>query len=402
MNIEQEVIRTVVSIIILVVGGRLLGTVCNKFRVPEIIGFIVAGIILGPYAFGSTLSLFDAPLMELGGLLSAFSQIAAIIILFAAGLHFTFNDFKKVGLKAAIVSGTEFLISISIAYYIALSFGLDWTIAAIIAATFGATSIAVSVTVLEEIDKEKNPEAKLLVNAAVLDDILGLAVLSAVTALILSNATIGLGSIIFSVGQALGFWVLLVLAAVFFIPKIMFIARHKGTRPSIDVTAVGSAFGLASIASLLGLNPIVGSFAAGMGLASSHISRHIKEYVETLKFVAAPLFFTVVGANIDLSTLGELNIILFIVLLLVATMTKFFGAGIPSSFLLKNKNKGFKVGLGMIARSEVAFITAGVGFTTGIIDNSIYSTLALIILVTVFISPISLRYAYKSKINSQK
>lgn len=394
MNVEQEVVRAVIAVILLVGVGRLLGMICQRFRVPDLVGYVVAGMIFGPHAIGGRLMLFDVPIVELDGLLSIFSQIAAIIILFAAGLHFTFTDLRKVGLKASIVSGIEFLLSISLAFYVSLLFGLEWTVAAIIATTFGATSIAVSVTVLEELKKEKNREAKLLVNVAVLDDILGLAVLSAVTALILANAGLEFGSIFLSTGGALAFWIMLVLAAVFFLPKIMKMAKLKGTAATTDVAAIGSAFGFSSIATLLGLNPIVGAFAAGMGLASSHIGKHVREYVESLKYVAAPLFFAIIGANVDLTKIGDLSIVMFLILLAVAVTTKIFGAGMPSSILLKNKNHGLKVGLGMIARSEVAFITAGVGLATGIIDNNIYSTLALVILATVFISPLSLRQAY--------
>ncbi|TFH01990.1 MAG: cation:proton antiporter [Nitrosopumilus sp.] len=397
MNIEQEVIQSVIAVLLLVGVGRILGMLCSRFGFPEIIGYVVTGIVLGPYAIGGQIALFDEPLIRLEGLLAVFSQIAAIIILFAAGLHFTFDDLKKVGPRAGIVSGIEFLLSVSIAYYVCILFGLDWTVAAIIATTFGATSIAVSTTVLEGLGKTKNKEAKLLVNVAILDDILGLAVLSAVVALILSNSVFDFGSVLFSTAKALGFWLLLVVGAVFFLPKMMVLLKHKGTMATTDVTVIGSAFGFASIAGLLGLNPIVGAFAAGMGLASSHIGKHVREYVGTLKYVAAPLFFAVIGAHVDLNNIWNLSPLLFLALLLAAVSTKIFGSGLPASILLKSKNSGFKVGFGMVARSEVAFITAGVGISSGIIDNGIYSTLTFVILSTIFISPILLRIAYFKK-----
>ena len=394
MNIEQEVIHSVIAVLLLVGMGRILGMLCSRFGFPEIIGYVVTGIVLGPYAIGGQILLFDEPLILLKGLLSIFSQIAAIIILFAAGLHFTFNDLKKVGPKAGIVSGIEFLMSVSVAYYVGIWLGLDWTVALIIATTFGATSIAISTTILEELKKEKNKEAKLLINVAILDDILGLAVLSAVVALIFSNSTFDFSSILFSTMTAIGFWILLVIGAVFFLPKMMILLKHRGTRATTDVTVIGTAFGFASIAEFLGLNPIVGAFAAGMGLASSHIGMHVREYVNTLKYIAAPLFFAVIGAHVDLENIWSINPLLFLVLLMVAISTKFFGSGLPASILLKSKSKGFKVGVGMMARSEVAFITAGVGITSGIIDNNIYSTLVFVILATMFISPILLRIAY--------
>ncbi len=395
MNIEQELIQAVIAVLLLVGVGRILGMLCSRFGFPEIIGYVVTGIILGPYAIGGQMILFDEPLIKLEGLLTTFSQMAAIVILFSAGLHFTFKDLKKVGLRAGIISGVEFLLSVSVAYYVCILFGLDWTVAAIIATTFGATSIAISTTILEELGKSKNKEAKLMVNIAILDDVLGLAVLSTVIALVLSNSSFDFSSIIFSTTKALVFWILLVVGAVFFLPKLLTLLGHKGTRSIMDVTVIGSAFGFASIAQLLGLSPIVGAFAAGMGFASSHISKHVREYVETLKYVAAPLFFAVIGAHVDLNNIWNISPLLFIVLLLIAVSTKVFGSGVPASILLKSKKDGFKVGFGMIARSEVAFITAGVGITSGIIDNNVYSTLTFIILGTIFIGPILLKYSFK-------
>lgn len=395
MNIEQELIQAVIAVLLLVGVGRILGMLCSRFGFPEIIGYVVTGIILGPYAIGGQMILFDEPLIKLEGLLTTFSQMAAIVILFSAGLHFTFKDLKKVGLRAGIISGVEFLLSVSVAYYVCILFGLDWTVAAIIATTFGATSIAISTTILEELGKSKNKEAKLMVNIAILDDVLGLAVLSTVIALVLSNSSFDFSSIIFSTTKALVFWILLVVGAVLFLPKLLTLLGHKGTRSIMDVTVIGSAFGFASIAQLLGLSPIVGAFAAGMGFASSHISKHVREYVETLKYVAAPLFFAVIGAHVDLNNIWNISPLLFIVLLLIAVSTKVFGSGVPASILLKSKKDGFKVGFGMIARSEVAFITAGVGITSGIIDNNVYSTLTFIILGTIFIGPILLKYSFK-------
>ena len=397
MYLESDVIRAVIAVIILVSAGRLLGNVCSRFKMPEIIGYVTAGIILGPYALGGQIILFEGPIIQLDFLLNSFAQIAAIIILFSAGLHFTAKDLRKVGIKALIVSSFAFLLPVFVAYYVSIFFGLDWIVAAIIAATFGATSIAISVTILEELGKEKREEAKLLVNAAVLDDIFGLAVLSAVTTMALTHSSMNITDISLSAAQALGLWIVIVLAAIFFLPKILHIVKIRESEATTDVAVMGSAFGFASIAALLGLNPIVGAFAAGMGLAESHINKHVREYVKALKFVAAPLFFAVIGTQIDLSQIWNISGLLFLALLAVAVTTKIVGAGIPSSLLLKSKNKGFKVGFGMVGRSEVAFITAGVGLSSGIIDNEIYSTLAFIILITVFITPILLRQAYSKE-----
>ena len=394
MDIQTQVIEAVIASIILIVAARLLGKLCTKFQIPELVGYVTAGLILGPFAFGQFLWLYDRPMINLDGLLPIFSQIAAIVILFSAGLHFTFKDLRKIGLKAGIISGIEFLFTVFVSYNIAIMMGLESSVSLIIATTFGATSIAVSVVVLEQIKKENEQEAKLLINIAVLDDILGLALLSAATGLILNQQPIDIGFLGISVGEAILFWILLVVVAVIFLPRIMKISGIKGSITTTDVAATGSAFGFASIASLLGLNPIVGAFAAGMGLAGSHLNKHVREFIDSIKMIFTPLFFAVIGANVNWNHVENISITLFLVLLAIAVGTKFFGASVPSSILLRNKKSGIKIGFGMISRSEVAFITAGIGLSTGIINNEIYSTLTFVILSTVFIGPLMLRWSY--------
>jgi Kef-type K+ transport system membrane component KefB len=140
----------------------------------------------------------------------------------------------------------------------------------------------------------------------------------------------------------------------------------------------GSAFGIAAIASIIGLNPIVGAFAAGMGLAGSKLAKQVREFVGELQIIFAPFFFAVMGAHVDISNILNIDIILFFVILIIAILSKILGSGIPAIILLKNKNKGLRIGLAY-----------------GIISESIFSTLVFVILGTIFIGPILLRYSFK-------
>jgi len=152
---------------------------------------------------------------------------------------------------------------------------------------------------------------------------------------------------------------------------------------------------MAAIASIIGLNPIVGAFAAGMGLAGSKLAKQVKEFVGELQIIFAPFFFAIMGAHVDISNILNIDIILFFVILIIAILSKILGSGIPAIILLKNKNKGLRIGYGMIVRGEIAFITAGLGLAYGIISESIFSTLVFVILGTIFIGPILLRYSFK-------
>jgi Kef-type K+ transport system membrane component KefB len=401
---EFDVIPTIIGILFIVIPSMLLGKLCSRFGLSEIIGFVIGGVILGPFALGGIIPFFDKPIVQLDELTLMLWQMSGIVILFSAGLHFTFKDLLSAGYKAAIIGTLGLIMPLVLGYAISLAFGFDWMVSILIAATLSATSIVISVTLLEELGKEKTQEGNILVNAAVLDDVLGLAVLSSVVSIIAVNSLPSIESVLITTGESLIFWLLLLLGAVFILPKIIHgIAIAKSTslemRGTKQATALGAAFGFAAIASAVGLNPIVGAFAAGMGLAGSKLAGQVREFVGELKIVLAPLFFAIIGAHVDLRQISEVNVIFFLVILAVAILSKVLGCGIPAAVLLRNRSKGFRIGFGMIARGEVAFITAGIGLASGILPDSIYTTLVLVILATIIITPILLKNSFKLELH---
>ncbi|QLH02596.1 cation:proton antiporter [Nitrosopumilus cobalaminigenes] len=401
---EFDVIPTIIGILFLVLPALLLGRLCSHFKIPEVIGYVFAGIILGPAALGGLIPIFGRPIVELNQVMLALWQISGIVILFSAGLHFTFHDLIKAGTKSAIIGIMGVIVPLVTGYFVLLWMGYEWTTAVFVGATLSATSIAVSVIILEELGKEKTKEGNILVNAAVLDDVLGLAIFSAIISLVTLNTIPTIESIAITTITQIGFWILILLGAVYILPKIVHVASKthpstleaRGTRQGI---ALGSAFGLAAIASSVGLNPIVGAFAAGMGLAGSKLAIQVREFVGRLKVVVAPLFFAIIGAHVDITQISSINWILFVVILGLAVFSKVLGCGIPASVLLKNKKKGLRIGYGMVARGEVAFIVAGIGLAFEVLSDEIYSTIVFVILATIFIGPILLRNAFKSEIS---
>ena len=401
---EFDVIPTIIGILFLVLPAMLLGRLCAHYKISEVIGFVVAGVILGPFALGGIIPFFDKPIFVINDFMMGFWQMSGIIILFSAGLHFTFNDLRKAGYKAAIIGITGVLIPLFLGYYVSSLFGFEWTVSVLIGATLSATSIAIAVIILEELRKEKTTEGNILVNAAVLDDVLGLAILSAVISVITINSLPSLESIALITVEAIGFWFIILIASVYFLPKLVHITTSAAPSPleSRGINqgvALGSAFGLAAIASALSLNPIVGAFAAGMGLAGSKLAIHVRDFVGRLKVILAPLFFGLIGAHVDLSKIFEIDGIFFIAMLAIAVLSKILGCGLPGVALLKNKTKGLRIGYGMIARGEVAFITAGIGLTFGVLTSEIYSTLIFVILATILISPTMLRKSFQKSID---
>lgn len=401
MVTEFDVVPTIIGILFLVIPALLLGRVCSHFKIPEIIGFVFAGIILGPTALGGLIPIFDRPIVELNEVMLALWQISGIIILFSAGLHFTFHDLIKAGPKTAIIGVFGVIVPLVTGYFIVLWMGFDWTVAVLIGATLSATSIAVSVVILEELGKEKTKEGNILVNAAVLDDVLSLAILSSIISLVVLKTIPTIESVVITTATEIGFWFLILLGAVYILPRIVHVVSRthpstleaRGTRQGV---ALGSAFGLAAIAASVGLNPIVGAFAAGMGLAGSKLAIQVREFIGRLKVIVEPLFFVIIGAHVDITQISSINWVLFAVILGVAVFSKVVGCGIPAALMLKSKQSGLRIGYGMIARGEVAFIIAGIGLAFEVLSDEIYSTIVFVILATIFIGPLLLRNAFKS------
>jgi Kef-type K+ transport system membrane component KefB len=401
MVTEFDAIPTLVGILILVIPSMLLGRVCKHFGISEIIGFVIGGIILGPFALGGLISFFGKPLIELNELMLTLWQIAGIVILFSAGLHFTFSSLRHSGIQTVIIGTAGVIVPLLLGYGITVLLGIDWMIAMIVGATLSATSIAAAVTILEELRKEKTKEGNILVNAAVLDDVLGLAILSSMISIVIAHSIPTFEIVLFEISKSLILWIVLLLSSVFLLPKIVHaVAVTRSTslesRGIKQATALGSAFGIAAIAAAVGLNPIVGAFAAGMGLAGSKLVNQVKEFVGRLQIIFAPFFFAIIGAHVDISNIWNIDLILFFIILIIAIASKIIGSGIPAIILLKNKNKGLRIGYGMIIRGEIAFITAGIGLSYGILSESIFSTLIFVILGSIFIGPILLRNSFKT------
>ena len=204
MVTEFDVIPTIIGILFLVLPAMLFGKVCKHFKISEIVGFVLAGVFLGPFALGGMIPFFEKPIVDLNEVMLSLWQISGIIILFSAGLHFTFHDLIKAGYRSVVVGIMGVVAPLALGFYVSSLFGFDWTVSVIIGATLSATSIVVAVTILEELKKEKTDEGNILVNAAVLDDILGLAVLSAVISLVTLHTLPNVESIAVAVAKDIG------------------------------------------------------------------------------------------------------------------------------------------------------------------------------------------------------
>ncbi|MEJ7642858.1 MAG: cation:proton antiporter, partial [Candidatus Nitrosocosmicus sp.] len=262
-------------------------------------------------------------------------------------------------------------------------------------------SIAISIQVLTELGRMQSKEARLILGAAIVDDILAIAVLSVVVTMVESgNLTPDIMEITFLILKILGLFAVLLIVAVFLVPRILHRETLWKSQGSIEGITTAIFFGTAGIAAYIGLSPIVGAFAVGMAVASTRLIKQIEEYVHRLQFIFAPLFFAIIGAQVDLRGINLNVLVIAGIIVAIAISTKLIGCGLPSWLFLKDKAKSMRVGIGMISRGEVGLIVAGVGVTTGALSTDIYTAIIIMVAVTTIITPIWLKKVYQKEMPS--
>jgi Kef-type K+ transport system membrane component KefB len=391
-----EFIHVIISLAILLFAAKLMAEIFHRIKLPIVLGELLAGIIVGPFALGGLYLVDGEPLVTLDETVRQVGEIAAIVILFTAGLHITPREFLKGGAAAFTVGSIGVIVPFFVGYYVFTAFGVEALQSTLIATALTATSIAISIQVLAELGKMHSPEARLILGAAIVDDILAIAVLSVVTTMVQTgNLTPNIIDISLLILKILAIFVALLIATIFIIPRVLHVERLWKSKGSVEGITTASFFAAAGIAAAVGLSPIVGAFAVGMAVASTRVIRQLEDYVSKLEIIFAPLFFAIIGAQVDLRGININVLYLAGVIVAVAIITKLAGCGLPAMIFLKNKNKAMKVGIGMISRGEVGLIVAGVGVSSGLLNNDIYTTVIIMVASTTIITPIWLKMAYR-------
>jgi len=401
---EAHFIETIIGVGILLFAAKLMAELFLRLKLPIVLGELLAGMIVGPFALGGFFVIDGKQLLQINDEIRILGEMGAIVILFMAGLEMTPKEFLKGG-KASFTVGT---LGVVIPFFAGLiifqMFGFDALQSMLIATALTATSIAISIQVLSEFGKIKTPEARLIIGAAVVDDILAIAVLSVVTSIAGSDGgidSINIMDVTWTILQVLGFFAIMLIVAVVVIPKVI-TPRLWKAKGSVEGIATASFFGAAALAGSIGLSPIVGAFAVGMALSTTKVFDKIESYVGKIGLIFAPLFFAIIGAQVDLRAV-DLNILMLSgIIIVVAIVTKLFGCGLPAMMFLKSKQQGMRVGIGMISRGEVGLIVAGVGVTAGILTSEVYSTIIIMVAVTTIITPIWLKMEYRKEQKSGK
>jgi Kef-type K+ transport system membrane component KefB len=396
-----SLVHIVISLAVLLFAAKLFAELFHRIKLPVVLGELLAGIVVGPFALGGLPIFNGEPLVELEETVKHIGEIAAIVILFIAGLEITPREFLKGGAASFTVGSLGVVIPFFVGFYVFLTFGLETIDSMLVATALTATSIAITVQVLTELGKMQTKEARLILGAAIVDDILAIAALSVVTTMVQTgDITPAIIDITLLILKILGLFAALLIGSVFIIPRILHRERLWRSEGSMEGITTAAFFGAAGLAASVGLSPIVGAFSVGMAVASTRVIKQVEEYVSKLGIIFVPLFFAIIGAQVDLRGINLEVLYLSGIVIVIAIITKLVGCGLPALIFLRNKGRAMRVGIGMISRGEVGLIVAGVGVSSGALSTDVYTTVIIMVALTTIITPIWLKIAYRKDENS--
>lgn len=383
---------------IAVLAGLLLATqivahLCRRVGIPEVIGQILVGIIAGPGILNW---------VHLDTMMNEFQEIGVIILMFIAGLESDLSLLKKYLKPAVIVAIVGVIVPVLVMTPASYLFGFTKLESVFIGVIFSATSVSISVAVLREFNYLDSKEGATILGAAVADDIIGVILLSIMISVV-NQAENKTG------GQPL--WSVLLLQVLFFggtyllvkwlAPYLMHLSERLLTVAAPSVMAMIICLGMAALADWVGLSGAVGSFFAGIAVANTHRKQTIdRSFIPIGYALFIPLFFVSVGLNMRFDHLDE-SLFFVVVMTILACLTKLVGCGTGAKLAGFEWHSSYVVGSGMVARGEMALITAQMGYQAHLLSSMYYSDVITVIILATVIAPFMLKHALHRSVAKQ-
>jgi Kef-type K+ transport system membrane component KefB len=373
------------NLLIIILVARLAAELAERIKIPAVLGEIVAGIIIGP----SVLGLID-PIkhLDVADMVLLLGEIGVILLLFQVGLEMDLGEMAKVGKPALLVAIIGVVVPFAAGFGVAASFGEEGKVALFIGAALTATSVGITARVLGDLRALALRESRIVLGAAVADDVFGLVILTVVVKVV-TEGSISAGVVLETIGLAAGFLLLTGLLAIYVIPRV-FTRIDRIAKSSTTIVSIAFALTLAFslLANQAKLAFIIGAFMAGLAVGRSPQHERIAEGLNPLGHIFIPVFFASIGINADLEAMFQPSVL---ALASVLTVVAIIGKLVAGLGIGRSGGDKLLIGIGMMPRGEVGLIFASIGLSKGVLDNELYGALLLMVLVTTLITPPLLR-----------
>ena len=384
------------SIALILISTKVLGLFSKKIKLPQVVGALIAGVIMGPACLGW---------IHNTEMLSCLSEIGVIVLMFAAGLETDINELKRTGKASFLIALIGVIVPLlggaAAAYFFNDSVDGNKMLQNIfIGIILTATSVSITVETLKEMGKLSTPAGNAILGAAIIDDILGIIALTMVISMADSSVSIGMVLL-----KILGFFVFTFVAAV---------GYHYAFKKWTDnnpvklrrYVVISFAFCLVlayCAEEFFGVADITGAFFAGLAISGTKKADYVTKRFDTLSYLLlSPIFFASIGLKVVLPKMN-LEIVLFTVIIcLVAILTKVIGCGLGAKICKYSNKEALQIGVGMISRGEVALIVANKGEAVGLMSDKFFAPIVIMVVLTTIVTPVLLKLVFKDKNDTGK
>ena len=385
--------KTLLNIVLILVFTKMGGIISRKLKMPEVLGALIAGVLLGPVVLN---------IVQYDENIKLLANLGVIMLMFLAGLETNVEEFKKAGLSSLVIAVAGIIFPLVLGTLGAYMFFDNFWENIFVGVILTATSVSITVETLKELGKLNTKAGVNILGAAVIDDVLGLILISVVLAVAQtsgsSDGSAGPLSIIYV-------FVKIILFCLFSIIGLIYIPKYlnkftKQMKPNREFLTFSIAFAIliAYIAESLGIAAITGAYICGLMLSTLTHKEYLERNVKAISsgFLSL-IFFASVGIEANLKGLNLNIIFITIVMFIVAVIGKLIGCAGAARLLKMSRSESVQIGTGMISRGEVAIITANIGLQKGIISEQIFLPTLIVVILTTIITPILLKLAFSHK-----
>ncbi len=375
---------TLLEFSILVTAAEALSLILNRYRYPSIVGELLTGIALSPYALGGLLNtVLKVDLFSINEYIIFLSEFSVVLLLFASGLEHGLSSLRQGGLMGLMAAVAGAVVPYVIVFEYAVNAGFNPGAASLIALTTAPTSLAVVAGVVEREGLQRHPSTGVLIAAASVDDVVALIMLSLV--LMSPKSSSGM---VWELVRIMTLWIIFLTASIFIVPRLL----NRLNEHLVIYASLVVLFGLVVAMTVAGFSAVIAAFIAGVAVAESKVSGRIRESAGALLAIFGSIFFITIGLQMNLETLTSLKVIAqSLAISTLAILAKMAGVYPFAYAKLRNTSHALSASLGMVPRGEMGLVVASIGLSGGVINQDEYSIALLMVLVTTIIGSITYR-----------
>lgn len=385
----MESYKYLLDIALILISTKILGLLTRRIQLPQVVGALIAGLLLGPACFG---------VLQETDFIKNIAEIGVIVLMFAAGLETDVQELKKTGLASFIIALLGVIVPLIGGYFVATIYNPVTDQQTMLQNIFvgvvlTATSVSITVETLKELGKLSTKTGNAILGAALIDDVLGIIALTVISSF--AGSDVSLWVILLKI---LGFFIFCGVVAFLFIKFVNpWINKYKKDLRRFVILAFAFCLLMSFSAEyFFGVSDITGAFVAGLILSNNKKTSYMLNRFDTVSYVLlSPVFFASVGLKVTFSNISATVVVLTVLLLVVAILSKMIGCGLGAKICKYTNLQSVKIGIGMISRGEVALIVATKGMSMGLMKDEFFAPLVLVVVATTIVTPILLKLAYK-------